>query len=84
VLQYLQLMPRPYRSVAGFCIAVIVLSAFLPGLCTLDYASFEPQWVLLPDEVSVAVDVPTPPSNEQPAPLLSLLAPRAPPARLPV
>ena len=26
-------MPRPNRSVAGLCIAVIVLAAFLPGIC---------------------------------------------------
>ena len=80
-LQYRQLMPRPNRSVAGFCIAVIVLAAFLPGLCAFDYALFEPQWVLLPDEVIVAVDRPDTPCDEQPAPLLSLLPSRAPPAR---
>lgn len=80
-LQYRQVMPRPNRSVAGFCIAVIVLAAFLPGFCALDYALFEPQWVLLPDEVIVAVDRPATSCDEQPAPLLSLLSSRGPPAR---
>jgi hypothetical protein len=74
-------MPRPNRSVAGLCIAVIVLAAFLPGVCTLDYALFEPQWVLLPDEVPVAVYSPVAPGDEQPVPLLSLVASRAPPSR---
>ena len=32
-------MLRPNRSVAGFCIAVIVLAAFLPGICALDGAA---------------------------------------------
>jgi hypothetical protein len=75
-------MPRPHRAVAGFCVAVIVLAAFLPGICALDYALFEPQWVLLPDEVVVAVDVPVASCDEQTVPLLSLLPSRAPPPRL--
>ena len=74
-------MPRPNRSVAGFCIAVIVLAAFLPGLCALDYALFEPGWVLLPEEVIVARDFPEARCDEQPVPLVSLLSSRAPPAR---
>jgi hypothetical protein len=73
-------MLRPSRSAAGVCIAVIVVAAFLPGLCALDYALFEPQWVLLPEEVIVAVDRADTPCDEQPAPLLSLLPSRAPPA----
>jgi hypothetical protein len=75
------LMFRPSRSVAGFCIAVIVFAAFVPGLCALDYACLEPHWVLLPDEVSVAVDTPVAPCDEQPVSLLSLLSSRAPPSR---
>jgi hypothetical protein len=74
-------MLRPNRSVAGFCIAVIVLAAFLPGICALDSVLFEPLWVLLPDEVSVAVESPATPCDEQPAALLSLVASRAPPLR---
>jgi len=74
-------MPRTHRAVAGFCVAVIVLAAFLPGICALDYAQFEPQWVLFPDEVVVAVDIPVVPSDEQTVPLLSLVASRAPPLR---
>jgi hypothetical protein len=74
-------MPRPRRSVAGLCIAVIVLAAFLPGVCALDYALFEPQWVLLPDEITVAVDTPVVVSDAQTVPLLSLVPSRAPPSR---
>ena len=74
-------MPRPNRSVAGFCVLVIVLAAFLPGFCALDYALFEPQWVLLPDEVVVAVDSPLVPVDEQPVSLLSLVSSRGPPSR---
>jgi hypothetical protein len=74
-------MPRPHRAVAGFCVAVIVLAAFLPGICALDYAQFEPQWVLFPDEVVVAVDIPVAACVEQTVPLLSLIPSRAPPSR---
>jgi len=73
-------MARPNRSVAGLCIAVIVLAAFLPGISALDYALFEPQWVLLPDEVRLAVYSPVEPGDEQPVPFLSLLPSRAPPS----
>ncbi len=73
-------MTRPRRSVAGLCIAVIVLAAFLPGVCALDYALFEPQWVLLPDEVTVALDIPVASSDEQTVPLLSLGPSRGPPS----
>ena len=74
-------MIRPNRSVAGFCIAVIVLAAFLPGLCALDGVLFEPLWVVLPDEVVVAVERPIIPCDEQPVALLSLLSSRGPPSR---
>jgi hypothetical protein len=74
-------MARPNRTVAGFCIAVVILAAFLPGISALDCALFEPCWILLPDEVSVAVDLPAAPSDEQPVALLSIAASRAPPAR---
>ena len=46
---------RPSRSAVGLCIAVIALSAFLPGISSLEYALFEPLWVLLPDDTPVAV-----------------------------
>jgi hypothetical protein len=70
---------RPSRSIVGLCVAVIVLAALWPGLATFDCASLEPQWVLLPDEVSVAVESPVAPADEQPVPLLSLAPSRAPP-----
>jgi hypothetical protein len=72
-------MIRPSRSVAGLCIAVIAIAAFLPGL-SLDFVVFEPQWVLLPDDAPVAVCVVVPVCDEQPAPLLSLLNSRGPPS----
>jgi hypothetical protein len=74
-------MPRPHRGVARFCIAVIVLAAFLPGICALDGVLFEPLWVLLPDEVTVALDISVVASDEQTVPLLSLIPSRAPPLR---
>lgn len=73
-------MPRPSRSVAALCIAVIALAAFLPGISALDYALFEPLWVVLPDEVAVAVCVTATPCDEQPVPFLSLLSSRGPPS----
>jgi hypothetical protein len=73
-------MPRPSRSVAGLCIAVIALAAFLPGISALEYALFEPEWVLLPDDTPVVVCSPVACGDEQPVPFLSLLPSRAPPA----
>jgi hypothetical protein len=71
---------RPRRSVVCLCVAVIVLAALLPGSSVLDYALFEPQWVLLPDDPPVVVCITSAPSREQPASLLSLLPSRAPPS----
>jgi hypothetical protein len=73
-------MRRPHRSVVGFCIVVIALSAVLPGISGLECALVEPQWVLLADETPVAVDSSVEPVDEQPLPLLSVLPSRAPPS----
>jgi hypothetical protein len=73
-------MPRANRSVAGFCIALVVLSAFLPGVCAFDCALLEPCWILLPNATPVAVCIAVTPGNEQPLSFLSLLASRAPPS----
>jgi hypothetical protein len=73
-------MFRPRRSIAGFCIAVIVLAAFLPGAAVLDGALFEPVWILLPEEVVAFVVCPVAAVDEQTTPLLSLLPARAPPS----
>lgn len=73
-------MRRPNRAIVGLCVAVIVVAAFLPGLSSLEYALFEPQWVLLPDEAPVAVDPAPARANEQPVALLSLLSARGPPS----
>jgi hypothetical protein len=73
-------VPRPRRSIVFLCIAAVALAAFLPGVSTLDFAVFEPTWVLLPDLASVAVpEAPSAPA-EQPLSLLALLPSRAPPA----
>jgi len=76
-------MPRPNRSVAALCIAVIAIAAFLPGLSLLAYTVVEPAWVLLPDETPVAVVSTFTPCAEQPVPLFSLVSSRAPPSLLP-
>ena len=73
-------MPRPHRSVAGFCVVVIVLAAFLPGVSVVGYATFEPQWILLPEEVVVALDLPVVRCDEQPVSFLSLVDSRGPPS----
>ena len=73
-------MPRPNRSVVGVCIAVVAVSAFLPGIFLLEYALFEPQWVLLPDDTLVAVCSTVALRDEQPVPLFSQLPSRAPPS----
>ena len=72
-------MSRPNRPVAVLCIAVIALAAFLPGIAAFEAALLEPQWILLPDEVSVAVFRLVAPCFEQSVPLFSLLPSRAPP-----
>jgi hypothetical protein len=76
------LMPRRNRAVAGLCIAVIAVSVVLPGIFVLDYAIVEPQWILLPDDAPVSVDLTVAPADEQPLPLGSLLPSRSPPVRL--
>lgn len=72
-------MPRPRHSVVFLCIAAVGLAAFLPGVSALDYAVFEPSWVLLPDPASVAAPEAATSADEQPQALLSLLPSRAPP-----
>lgn len=74
-------MPGLRRLVAGVSIAAILLAVCLPGLAPLDCALVEFGWVLLPDEVLVAACAPAAPCDEQPVALLSLGAPRGPPAR---
>ena len=73
-------MPRASRSVAGLCIAVIALAAFLPGIGAFDCALLEPQWVLLPDDTPVAFSSAPAPVTEQPRPLHSTLVSRGPPS----
>jgi hypothetical protein len=63
-------MPRTHRSIVVLCIAFVALAAFHPG------------WILLPDPVSIAAPEQKSVSDEQPLPLLSALASRAPPFSL--
>ena len=69
------------RLVAGCSIAAILLAVCLPGLASLDGALLELAWVLLPDEVLVTASCASTPCDEQPVALLSIGAPRGPPAR---
>ena len=72
-------MPRPSRSAVAFCIAVVAFAALMPGIGVLACALVEPQWILLPDEVSIALSIAVVPGGEQPLALFSLLPSRAPP-----
>ena len=73
-------MPRPNRSVALLCVAVVALATFLPGITAFDHAWFELQWVLLPDQVPVLVERPPAGAAERSLRLLPLLPSRAPPS----
>jgi hypothetical protein len=75
-------MPRPNRAFVGLCIAVVALSALVPGIGILDDAVFQPRWIQLPDATPGAAVVAIVRSGEQPVPLLSLLPSRAPPRSL--
>jgi len=75
-------MRRPHRLTASLCIAVIALSAFLPGVFSLDSAVVQLQWVLLLHETPRHLVITFTPGDEQPVALLSLLPSRAPPASL--
>lgn len=72
-------MPRTRRSVVFLCIAVIALTAFLPGGASADYAIPEPQWILLPDLAVVLISFTTPAPDELSSPLSPVLPSRAPP-----
>ena len=73
-------MRRPNRTVAGLCIVIIALSAFLPGVSALAWALAEPTWVLLPDDTPLDVCITATPCDERPVSLLALLPSRAPPS----
>ena len=73
-------MPRPSRSVALVCIALVAMAALLPGISALDHAWFEAQWVLLPDETPAASPMPPAPGAEQPLGLIATRVSRGPPS----
>ena len=75
-------MPRARRSVAGLCIAIVALAAFVPGLGLLEYALFEPQFVLLLHDVPAPWCAAPAPCIEQPQPLHSHVVSRGPPSSL--
>ena len=74
-------MRRPSRSLIRFLILTVLLAGLLPGAGGLYAAIVDPQWVLLPDLVPVAIALEPAPVDEQPLSLLALLPARAPPAR---
>lgn len=75
-------MFRLRSSVAAGLIAVITISAFVPGLCSLEAALFEPLWILVPDAALARADDSVAVCREQPLPLFSLSLSRAPPSAL--
>ena len=75
-------MARPRRSVVLLCVALIALAAFLPGAAASDYVLVKPYWILLPDLTPTFISEPAATADEQPASLVTLLPPRAPPALL--
>lgn len=73
-------MFRLRSSVAAGLIAVITISALVPGLCSLEAALFEPLWVLLPDAALARAEDAVTAGREHPLPLFSLSPARAPPS----
>lgn len=73
-------MPRARRSVAGVCIAIVALAACVPGLVLLDYALFEPQFVLLLNQTPASLCVAPASGSAQPRPLHTRLVSRGPPS----
>jgi hypothetical protein len=73
-------MMRPSRSIACLLVAVVLLAAFMPAASAIYDAIVNPQWVLLPGVALVAALPEAAACNDQPASLLALLPPRAPPS----
>jgi hypothetical protein len=73
-------MLRPSRSVAAFCIAVVIVAALLPGADGISAALAEPIWVLLPDHTPADLAPIAISPDEQPLELFSILGSRGPPA----
>ncbi len=73
-------MPRPNRSVACLCIAVVALTALLPGLSAFTDAVFEPRWVLLLDQTPATPALVAATGDEQTLSLLPLAPSRGPPS----
>ena len=72
-------MFRHRSSIAAGLIAVITISALVPGLCALEDALCEPLWVLLIDEGPVPFHIAAISCAEHPDPLFSLVSSRGPP-----
>ena len=76
---------RTRRSVAFLCIAVLVFAAFVPTVSSnLFDAILTPLWLVFPAATVIVIRRKAARSDEQPVSLLSLIASRAPPARLPL
>ncbi len=81
-LQSVHAMPRPRSFIAAGLIAVITVSALVPGSSALEHALCEPLWVLLIDEGPVPFHIAANLCAEHPDPLVSQLSSRGPPANL--
>ena len=76
-------MGRTRKSVAVLCIALVVFAAFVPAAApNLVYAILVPLRLVVPAATVVVIRSTPVRCDEQPASLLSLVAPRAPPTQL--
>lgn len=73
-------MVRQRKTIAVICIALVVLSAFLPaGSSDIVWATLTPLWLIVPAADVTAIAREASRSDERPASLLSLVLLRAPP-----
>ena len=74
---------RSRRSLVFLAVGLLVFAAFVPAAAAqLPVAISVPLWLILPAAASVLIRRDTSWDDEQPASLLSLTAPRAPPSTL--
>ena len=73
---------RSRRSLALFCLGVVVFAACVPFVSTVLTAVLTPLWVVAPAIAVVLVRRQAARSDEQPVSLLAVLLSRAPPAIL--
>ena len=76
----LNTMPRPRKSLAILCIALVVFAAFVPAVASQFCAVLTALWLVVPAIAIILLRRRALQSDEQPAALLSLVLFRAPPA----